>query len=210
MIRAKDETSAADFLPERKSLRALREAAALCRGCPLYRRATQTVFGAGPARAEIMLIGEVPGDQEDRQGKPFVGPAGRLLDEALAAAGTDRKKVYLTNVVKHFKWEQVGKRRRHKKPNAWEIDACRPWWEAEIETVGPHTIVVLGATAAQSLLGRGFRLTEDRGKPIRSEWCERLFATYHPSAVLRAPDEVRRHELRGLFFADIRTAVNQR
>jgi DNA polymerase len=206
-MRLREKVTAADFLPERRSLRALREAAASCRGCPLYRRATQTVFGAGPARAEIMLIGEVPGDQEDREGKPFVGPAGRLLDEALEAAGTDRRKVYLTNVVKHFKWEQVGKRRLHKKPTAAEIHACRPWWEAEIEALGPRTIVLLGATAATSLLGRSFRLTKDRGKAASSDWCERVIATYHPSAVLRAPDAARRHQLRDLFFADIRTAV---
>lgn len=187
--------SAADFFPRRISLRSLRNAAASCRGCPLYKRGTQTVFSDGPAAAKLMLVGEVPGDQEDLQGKPFVGPAGKLLDRALAAARLDRGEVYMTNVVKHFKWEPRGKRRLHGKPSAREIAACRPWLEAEILVVKPRTIVCLGATAAQTLLGRSFRLTQHLGESMTSDWAENVFATYHPSAILRAPDADERQRM---------------
>jgi uracil-DNA glycosylase len=175
-----------------------------CRNCPLWRNATQTVFGAGNSSAEIMLIGEQPGDQEDLQGKPFVGPAGRLLDSSLAAAGIDRKKVYVTNVVKHFKWEARGKRRIHKKPNAAEIAACRPWLEAEIAAIKPAIIVCLGATAAQSLLGRSFRVTEKRGEFLKSPLAPHLMATVHPSSILRAPDEKTRRKQEKQFIEDLR------
>lgn len=154
-----------------------------------------------------MLIGEVPGDQEDLQGKPFVGPAGRLLDEALESVGLQRRQVYLTNAVKHFKWEQRGKRRLHAKPSAREISACRPWLEAEIEAVQPRTIVCLGATAAQSLLGRTFRLTKHLGEVLSSDWAERIVATYHPSAILRAPTSEERHRMKQEFIEHLRLAA---
>lgn len=199
--------SAADFLPARKTLTALTRAAHGCQGCDLYQRATQTVFGQGSAKARLFLIGEQPGDQEDLQGKPFVGPAGRLLDEALAAAGIARSDVYLTNAVKHFKWTPRGKRRLHAKPGSREIAACRPWLSAEIEVITPEVIVLLGATAAQSLLGPTFRITRQRGKLLESPLAHWLLATYHPSAVLRAPDEDRRHQMRDELFADLRVAA---
>jgi uracil-DNA glycosylase len=197
--------SAADFVPPRPTLARLREAAAHCRGCHLWVDATQTVFGEGPRTAEVMLVGEQPGDQEDRQGHPFVGPSGRLLDEGLAAAGIDRRKVYVTNAVKHFKFVRIEltKRRLHKKPNAAEVRACRPWLEAEIRLLEPRVIVALGATAAQALLGPGFKVTEQRGRPVASDWAEAIIATVHPSAVLRAPGEAR-VEARREFFADLR------
>ena len=196
--------SAADFLPARPTLGKLREAAAGCRGCGLWVNATQTVFGEGPRTAEVMLVGEQPGDQEDRQGRPFVGPSGRLLDEALGAAGIDRRRVYVTNAVKHFKFVRIEltRRRLHKKPSAGEVRACRPWLVEEIRLVKPRVIVALGATAAQALLGGKFKVTAQRGKPVDSEWAEAVIATVHPSAVLRAPAEAReqaRHE----FFADV-------
>jgi uracil-DNA glycosylase family protein len=196
--------SAADYIPAHPTLAALRAAAAECRGCDLWAVGTRTVFGEGPEHAEVMFIGEQPGDQEDRQGRPFVGPAGRLLDEALAAVGIDRSTVYVTNAVKHFKWERDERsgRRIHKKPTDREVRACRPWLEQEIALVHPRVIVCLGATAAQSLLGKAFRVTQHRGEPITSEWAEVLFATVHPSAVLRAPPEVR-ERARAEFFADI-------
>ncbi|MCK2215034.1 UdgX family uracil-DNA binding protein [Actinomadura sp. ATCC 31491] len=179
--------SAADFLPERLDLDALRAAAACCEGCELYRNATQTVFGEGPRRAAYMLVGEQPGDQEDRQGHPFVGPAGRILDKGLAEAGIDRDDVYVTNAIKHFSWVPRGKRRIHQKPTAAEITACQPWLMAELAAVEPRVVVVLGATAARSLLGRTFKVTRHRGEPIPLG--DRLaVATIHPSAVLRAPD----------------------
>lgn len=186
--------SAADFVPPRATLPALREAARGCRGCHLYRVGTQTVFGEGRAKARVMIVGEQPGDQEDRAGRPFVGPSGALLDAALADAGIDRDEVYVTNAVKHFKWErgEKGARRIHKKPNAAEVAACRPWLEAEIAVIKPDAIVCLGATAAQALLGRTFRVTQHRGRAIESEWARAVFATVHPSAVLRAPREQRR------------------
>lgn len=199
--------SAADYLPDRRSLPALRRAAASCRGCDLFRRATQVVFGAGPACAALMVVGEVPGDVEDRTGAPFVGPAGRLLDEALVAAGIDRGSVYVTNAVKHFSWEPRGKRRLHSKPKLREIAACRPWLEAEIRVVRPRTIVCLGATAAQSLLGRGFRISRRRGESVKSDWAPVVISTWHPSALLRAPTEPERERMRRDFFEDIQRAA---
>jgi uracil-DNA glycosylase len=197
--------SAADFIPPRPTLPRLREAAAGCRGCHLWKHATQTVFGEGPREAEVMLVGEQPGDQEDLQGHPFVGPSGRLLDEGLAAAGIDRRRVYVTNAVKHFKFVRIEltRRRLHKKPSAGEVKACRPWLEEEIRLVRPKVIVALGATAAQALLGPKFKVTEQRGKPVTSSLAEAVIATVHPSAVLRAPTEVR-DEARREFFADLR------
>ncbi|MGH2695214.1 MAG: UdgX family uracil-DNA binding protein [Actinomycetota bacterium] len=180
--------SAADHLPESHSLPELRDAAASCRGCDLYKHATQTVFGEGTRNAEVMLVGEQPGEREDIQGAPFVGPAGRLLDRALEAAGIDRKRVYVTYVVKHFKWTERGKRRIHKKPSMAEISACRPWLDAEIETVRPKLVVCLGATAAQAVIGRDFRVSRQRGEFVEKENMPLLSATVHPSSVLRAPD----------------------
>ena len=199
--------SAADFIPARPTLARLREAAAGCRGCHLWLHATQTVFGEGPRTAEVMLVGEQPGDQEDRQGHPFVGPSGRLLDEGLAAAGIDRRRVYVTNAVKHFKFVRIEltKRRLHKKPNAAEVRACHPWLEQEVRLVRPRVIVALGATAAQALLGSKFKVTRQRGRPIASEWAEAVIATVHPSAVLRAPGDARERARRE-FFADLERA----
>jgi uracil-DNA glycosylase len=177
--------SAADFLPPKLDLESLREASAGCRGCDLWRVGTQTVFGEGAHHAEVMFVGEQPGDQEDRQGKPFVGPAGKVLDEALVAAGIDRDTTYVTNAVKHFKWQARGKRRIHQKPNWAEMTACRPWLEAELEVVGPRVLVLLGATAAQTLLGREFRVTQSRGQLIESPLAEHVTATVHPSSILR-------------------------
>src|SRR5437588_8206860 len=188
--------SAADFLPEKLSLKLLREAAAGCEGCDLYKHATQTVFGEGPRDAQIVLVGEVPGDQEDKQGKPFVGPAGRLLDETLTAIGLDRRQVYVTNAVKHFKFEERGKRRMHKHPSRTEVVACRAWLESEIAVVKPQLIVCLGATAAQSLLGPKFRITLQRGELLDNPWAPALMATYHPSAILRAPEKADRDRMR--------------
>jgi uracil-DNA glycosylase family protein len=199
---SEDPADPRSLIRDRPSLRALREAAAGCRGCGLYRNATQAVFGEGRAGAEVMLVGEQPGDQEDRRGKPFVGPAGRELDRALEEAGVDREKVYVTNVVKHFKFTPRGKRRIHKKPNAEEISACRPWLEAEVAVVNPRLIVALGATAAQALLGRGFRITKQRGEFFPSELGPEIMATIHPSAVIRAPGEERR-EQHQLFVRDL-------
>jgi DNA polymerase len=198
-------TSAADFIPRggRLTLPVLARAAAGCRGCGLYCNATQTVFGAGPASALAMFIGEQPGDQEDRAGKPFVGPAGRLLDEVLEEVGIDRKLVYVTNAVKHFKFVPRGTRRIHAKPTAREIAACLPWLEAEASIVRPQAIVCLGATAAQALMGPGFRITRDRGTVLPHDWSPWWMATYHPSAVLRAPDPAARARLRGEFAADL-------
>jgi uracil-DNA glycosylase family protein len=177
--------SAADFLPEELTLPALREAAAGCLGCQLWQVGTQTVFGEGDAAARALFVGEQPGDQEDRAGKPFVGPAGRVFDEALEVAGIDRSSVYVTNAVKHFKWQARGKRRIHQKPNWTEITACRPWLEAELEAVKPRVLVLLGATAAQSLLGRDFRVTQHRGELLDSGLAEAVTATVHPSSILR-------------------------
>jgi len=196
--------SAADFIPPRATLPKLRAAAAGCRGCDLWVNATQTVFGEGPRAATVMFVGEQPGDLEDRSGHPFVGPAGRLLDAALVEAGIDRTRVYVTNSVKHFKFVPIERGRRlHKKPNAAEIRACKPWLQEEIRLVRPRIIVALGATAAQALLGKQFRVTRDRGKPIRSELAEAVLATVHPSAILRAPGDAR-EEARREFIADLR------
>jgi DNA polymerase len=202
-------TSAHDFLPARMNLKALREAAEHCRGCELYKNATQTVFGEGPRRASLMLLGEVPGDEEDRDGRPFVGPAGRLLDHALEQAGLDRDHVYVTNAVKHFRWEPRGKRRLHKKPTARQIEACKPWLLAEILVVEPEVIVCLGATAAQSMLGREFRITRHRGKFFQSKGAAWLMATYHPSAILRAPDKADRDRKRLEFTQDLLHAAER-
>jgi uracil-DNA glycosylase family protein len=196
--------TASDFIPPGASLRALRAAAAGCRGCDLWLNATQTVFGEGPSSARVMFVGEQPGDQEDRQGHPFVGPAGRLLDDALEEAGIDRTEVYVTNAVKHFKFvrQELTRRRLHKKPSAAEVKACVPWLREEIRVVQPEVIVALGSTAAQALLGRSFRVTRHRGELVQSEWAGPVMATVHPSAVLRAPDDAR-EEARREFFRDI-------
>ena len=197
---------ATPFLPDEKSLEALSKAAAGCRGCDLYRTGTQTVFGEGPAAAEVVMIGEQPGDVEDREGHPFVGPAGRLLDEALEEVGIDRSKVYVTNAVKHFKWEPRGKRRIHSKPNAREIRACRPWLDEELDLVEPRVIVVLGATAAQALLGSKFRVTQQRGQALEhTGLAPYVVATVHPASILRAPDEETRESEGRAFVADLRT-----
>jgi uracil-DNA glycosylase len=185
-----DET-AAPIVPDTPSLPRLREAAAGCTACDLYKTGTQTVFGEGTRNAEVMFVGEQPGDQEDLQGKPFVGPAGKLLDKALEEAGIDRSQVYVTNVVKHFKWTGRGKRRIHQKPNWSEIAACRPWLEAELDAVRPRVLVCLGATAAQALLGREFRVSRQRGVPVDSDLAEHVVATVHPSSILRADERER-------------------
>jgi uracil-DNA glycosylase len=195
--------SAADYLPATVSLPALREAAAGCGGCHLWELGTQTVFGEGSPDADIVFVGEQPGDQEDRTGRPFVGPAGRLFDQALEAAGIDRSDTYVTNAVKHFKWKARGKRRIHQKPNWAEMTACRPWLEAELAVVEPRVLVLLGATAAQSLLGRQFRVTQNRRKLLESNLAEAVTATIHPSAILRGEPEQRESEL-GAFVEDLR------
>ena len=193
-----------ELLPPRPSLPTVRDISRGCKACDLYKRGTQTVFGEGPSKAEIMLVGEQPGDAEDLAGHPFVGPAGRLLDRALEEAGIERSRVYFTNVVKHFKWEPRGKRRIHAKPNAGEIGACRPWLETEIALVKPRALVCLGATAAQALLGRLFKVTQQRGTFVESPLAPLVSATVHPSSILRAPDdESRRNEMRA-FVADLR------
>jgi uracil-DNA glycosylase len=180
--------TAAPLVPDRPTLKNLKEAAAGCTACPLHETGTQTVFGEGLTKAEVVLVGEQPGDQEDLAGKPFVGPAGRLLDKALEEAGIDRKLAYVTNVVKHFKWQPRGKRRIHQKPNAAEIAACRPWLDAELALLKPKALVCLGATAAQALLGRQFRVSKDRGVPVASDLAPVVMATVHPSSILRADD----------------------
>jgi DNA polymerase len=199
-------TSAAAFLPPTRDLAALGRAAAGCRGCELWRRGTQTVFGEGAERATLLLVGEQPGDLEDRAGRPFVGPAGRLLDRALGDAGIDRARVWVTNAVKHFKWASRGGRRIHQKPTAREIAACRPWLEAELAAVRPRLVVALGATAAQSLLGGAFRLTRHRGEVVPSPFGP-VVATVHPAAILRAPDRATRHREAALFVRDLRAAA---
>lgn len=208
MARDKSETSAADFFPERKSLKAFREAAADCKGCDLWERGTQTVFGEGARHAEVMFIGEQPGNEEDLTGHPFVGPAGRLFNDALEEAGIDRRKTYVTNVVKHFKWEPRGKRRIHKKPNAREISACRPWLEAEIKLVKPNVIVCLGATAAQALLGAKFKVSKQRGQFIESTLAPYIMATVHPSSILRATDDETRHVEKRRFIEDLKRVAS--
>ena len=199
--------SACDFLPPRRTLKSLRDAARDCRGCDLYANATQAVFGSGPRSARIVLVGEQPGNDEDLAGEPFVGPAGRVLDEALAAAGIARKDAYVTNVVKHFKWEPRGKRRIHSKPSAREIAACSPWLGAELAALEPVVLVCLGATAAQAMFGRDFGLTKQRGRVLPTPLAEHAVATLHPSAVLRQPDpESRRRAMRDL-IADLKVVA---
>ena len=208
MARSLPETqTAARFVPARKTLETLREAAAGCRGCDLYKRGTQTVFGEGRPKAKVMMVGEQPGHEEDLAGHPFVGPAGKLLDRALAAVAIPREDVYVTNVVKHFKWEPRGKRRIHKKPRASEIAACRPWLDIEIALVKPRAIVCLGATAAQALLGRQFKVTAHRGEFIASPLAPLVLATVHPSSILRAPDEEARHREMKRFTDDLRAVA---
>ena len=192
-----DET-AAPLVPEKPSLPKLREAAASCTACPLHETGTQTVFGEGTSNADVVFVGEQPGDQEDLQGKPFVGPAGKLFDKALEEAGIDRSQAYVTNVVKHFKWQGRGKRRIHQKPNWSEIAACRPWLEAELEVIQPRVLVCLGATAAQALLGRDFRVSRRRGELVESDLAENVIATVHPSSILRADEDARDREYREL------------
>lgn len=192
------------LLPLHGNLEQLKKAAKDCKACDLWKSGTQTVFGEGEPNAKIMFVGEQPGDQEDIEGRPFVGPAGKLLDKALVNAGIERTKVYVTNAVKHFKWEPRGKRRIHKKPNAVEIAACRPWLDAEIAALRPKIIVLLGATAAQSLLGRDFRVTQHRGEFLQSELAPFVMATVHPSSILRAPDEQARHDAMKQFIADLK------
>lgn len=194
-------------VPETSSLTTLAKAARNCTACPLYKRGTQTVFGEGRKNARLMLLGEQPGDQEDVAGKPFVGPAGKLLDRALAEAGINRDEVYVTNTVKHFKWEPRGKRRTHQKPNSREIAACRPWLEAELQLVRPKLLVCLGATAAQSIFGPSFRVTRERGKVLKSELAPSVLATVHPSSLLRQPDEESRERELAQFVADLRAAL---
>jgi uracil-DNA glycosylase family protein len=198
--------TAADLIPPRASLARLRAIAACCKACPLWADATQTVFGEGPAPAKLMLVGETAGDQEDLQGRPFVGPAGKLLDRCLAEAGLDRKASYVSNVVKHFKFTPRGKRRIHGKPNAAEIRACIPWLMAEIERVKPEMIICLGATAAKALLGASFRVSQQRGAPVSSPLAAVVLATVHPSSLLRADDADREKEI-GRFTADLKTAA---
>ena len=193
------------FLPERSSLTSLRRAAAGCRGCPLYLQATQTVFGEGPTNARVVLVGEQPGDQEDRSGHPFVGPAGQLLDQALAEAGLQRKSVYVTNAVKHFNFEPRGKFRLHKRPPAMAIKACRPWLDAELQLLEPAVVVLMGATAAQAILGADFRVTRNRGKVIEHP-PGKMIATLHPSAILRAPDSEAREERFRMLVSDLKLA----
>ena len=199
--RSKDQEG---FIKPSGSLAELAAQAKTCKNCDLWRNATQTVFGEGSSRARIMLVGEVPGNEEDQQGRPFVGPAGKLMDRLLAEIGIDRRKLYVTNAVKHFKWEPRGKRRIHKKPNAAEIAACKPWLEAEIAAIQPKVIVCLGATAAQALLGRDFRVTQHRGEFLKSTLAPILMATVHPSSILRAPDEESRHAEMKRFVQDLK------
>ena len=198
---------ATPYLPERLSLKALREAAAGCRGCHLWRPATQTVFGEGRKSSRLMLVGEQPGDREDLAGKPFVGPASRELDRGLEAAGIERADAYLTNVVKHFKFEERGRRRIHQTPKRFEVEACTPWLRAELEVVRPEALVLLGATAAKALFGSSFRVTQHRGEPLDSDLAPLVTATIHPSAILRAPDDRSRQEERQAFAEDLRIAA---
>ena len=206
---AKPGEPVSDLLPDQATLPGVREIAAGCKACDLYKRGTQTVFGEGPPKAELMLVGEQPGDAEDLAGHPFVGPAGRLLDTALEEAGIDRSQVYVTNVVKHFKWEPRGKRRIHAKPNAAEIGACRPWLEVEIALVKPRVLVCLGATAAQALLGKSFKVSQQRGTVVPSPLAPIVSATVHPSSILRAPDDETRREEMQRFVKDLRTIARE-
>jgi uracil-DNA glycosylase len=201
-----DET-AAPLVPEARSLSKLREAAAGCQACDLWKTGTQTVFGEGTAQAEIVFVGEQPGDKEDLAGRPFVGPAGRVLDDALEAAGIDRSLAYVTNAVKHFKWTARGKRRIHQKPNWSEMAACRPWLDAELEAVKPKVLVALGATAAQALLGRQFRVTKQRGVPVESDLAPHVVATVHPSSILRQESEEERAAAMADLVADLKVVA---
>ena len=194
------------MIPSRRGVKALREAASGCRACPLWRGATQTVFGEGPARAALMVVGEQPGDREDREGRPFVGPAGKLLDRALGEVGLEPRRAYRTNVVKHFKYRPRGKRRIHQTPSKLEVDACRPWLDAELARVKPDVVAILGATAAKALLGGGFRVTRQRGELLRVDFAPAAVATIHPSAVLRA-DEDDRVEAYEALIADLRVVA---
>ena len=194
-------------VPETSSFKEVAEAAKKCTACHLYKRATQTVFGEGPKHATMLLIGEQPGDYEDVAGKPFVGPAGKIMDRALEEAGIDRKDVYVTNAVKHFKWEPRGKRRIHQKPNSREIAACKPWLEAESRLVKPKLVVCLGATAGQAIFGPSFRVTRERGKVLSSKLAPRVVATVHPSSLLRQPDEESREREYAHFVSDLRVAL---
>jgi len=196
--------TAAPLVPNRPTITKLREAAAGCKACPLWKTGTQTVFGEGAPHAKVLFVGEQPGDKEDLTGKPFVGPAGRILDKGLDAAGIDRSEVYVTNAVKHFKWEPRGKRRIHKKPNQLEITACRPWLDAEIQVVKPEVVVCLGATAAQALLGKQFKVTQRRGELISHELAPYILATVHPSSILRTQDDQSRHDEMARFIEDLR------
>jgi len=196
-------------VPAKLTLPALRTAASSCKACDLWKLGTQTVFGEGRTNARVMMVGEQPGDKEDLRGRPFVGPAGAVLDKALAAAGIDRTDVYVTNIVKHFKWEPRGKRRLHKKPNALEISACRPWLDAEIKVVKPEVVVLLGATAAQGVMGRQFRVTQQRGQWVQSTIAPLVMATVHPSSILRAPDDDSRHEEMRKFVDDLKKVAAQ-
>jgi DNA polymerase len=203
-IRKPADSAANDLIPPRPTLTSLKNAAAGCKACDLWEKGTQTVFGEGGRRSRVMFVGEQPGNEEDISGQPFVGPAGRLLDSALEEAGIDRKQTYVTNVVKHFKWEPRGKRRIHKKPNATEIAACRPWLEAELALIKPDVVVALGATAAQSLIGPQFRVTKQRGEFIESTLAPYVMATVHPSSILRAPDDETRQLEYRLFVDDLK------
>jgi uracil-DNA glycosylase len=199
--------TAAPLVPERPTLPSLRDAAAGCRACDLWKTGTQTVFGEGTRNAEIVFVGEQPGDKEDLAGRPFVGPAGRVLDEALEQAGIDRRLAYVTNAVKHFKWEARGKRRIHQKPNAAELAACRPWLDAELAVVKPKVLVALGATAAQALLGRQFRVTKQRGVPVESDLAPHVVATVHPSSILRQETDEERAKAMHAFVADLKVVA---
>jgi uracil-DNA glycosylase len=204
MPKKSEQGSATEFFPKKSTLTAFKAAAADCKACDLWKRGTQTVFGEGRRRARVLFVGEQPGNEEDLTGKPFVGPAGRLFDSALAEAGIDRSQTYVTNIVKHFKWEPRGKRRIHKKPNSQEIAACRPWLEAEIALVKPKVIVALGATAAQALLGPKFRVTKQHGEFLEATIAPYIMATVHPSSILRAPDDEARHSEFRLFINDLK------
>ena len=207
VMRTAEAWTAAPFVPERRALKTLRDAARGCRGCPLWKIGTQTVFGEGPSGARVLMVGEQPGDREDLAGRPFVGPAGKVLDDALVAAGIPRTDVYVTNAVKHFKWEPAGKRRLHKKPSAREVAACRPWLDAELETVKPEVVVALGATAAQELMGGDFRVTRDRGNIFDDvPFAKSFVATIHPSSILRG-DPTERASAFAAFVADLKVVA---
>lgn len=204
MAKRLPQRSAADFIPPKPTLSALRQAAKACTGCDLYQRATQTVFGEGASGATIIFVGEQPGDQEDVQGHPFVGPAGRLLDKALVEAGIARNEVYITNAVKHFKWEPQGKRRKHKRPSAGEVAACRPWLASELNAIHPHIVVCLGATAAQAVLGKVVRINEARGQFIKTPWAPATYVTIHPSSIFRHRERAQQEKEYRQFVEDLR------